>query len=229
MPAAAVARLLDVLVPRTCAGCGTAGAPCCADCLAALEPVRPPVCDGCGHPHAVPVPRCRECRGRVADARQACLYGDGPARLVSALKDDRRRDLGPVLARVIAARCPPPPAGAVLVPVPLSDRRHRRRGFNQSALIAGCLAGMWDLAVDEGLLARVREQPPQRGASRSERVRQVMGAFAVPARAGPVPPVCWLVDDVHTTGATLAACAAALGRGGVRRVGAVAFARALRT
>jgi predicted amidophosphoribosyltransferase len=76
-------------------------------------------------------------------------------------------------------------------------------------------------------LARVREAGAQRGAGAPARARQVAGAFAVRDRER-VPAHPWLVDDVHTTGATLADCARALRAGGARRVGAVCFARALR-
>jgi ComF family protein len=119
----------------------------------------------------------------------------------------------------------PPPPGAVLVPVPLTRRREAERGFNQSLLIAQELGALWEARVVD-TLERVREAPPQRGASATDRARQVAAAFGV--RPGlPVPAAVWIVDDVHTTGATLAACARALRGGGARQVGAVCFARAV--
>jgi ComF family protein len=123
----------------------------------------------------------------------------------------------------VADRVPAPAGGSVLVPVPLGPARLRERGFNQSALLARELGRRWGLPVADAL-ARVREGPDQRGAPRSARTRQAAGAFA--ARPGlAAPRTAVLVDDVHTTGATLAACARALRRAGVERVGAVCVAR----
>lgn len=222
----ALARgLLDVVLPPACGVCGLPGERCCAACLAALPALGPPVCRTCGHPTPIPVDRCPECPRQLARCVQATAYDGSAPALVAALKDRRRRDLAEVAARVVAARCPPPPADAVLVPVPLAPSRLRHRGFNQSALIAAALAHRWDLSVADAVLHRREGRAEQRGASRTARARQVTGAFTV---AGPVPAVCWLVDDVHTTGATLHACALALRRGGAVTVGAVCFARTVR-
>ncbi len=128
-----------------------------------------------------------------------------------------------MMAEVIAARVPQPPADAALVPVPLGPHRARERGFNQSLLIARALGRIWHRPVVETLV-RVREGDDQRGARASARARQVAGAFAVRPGAR-VPAVVWLVDDVHTTGATLADCSRALRAAGAGAVGAVCFAR----
>jgi ComF family protein len=175
----------------------------------------------------VPLPRggCPACRGRLEGARQAVLYSAAAPALVAALKDGRRRALAAALAERIAAAVPAPPPGAALVPVPLGRRRLADRGFNQSLLIARELASRWGRPVAEAL-ARAREEPAQRGASATARARQAAGAFA--PGAAPAPAHAVLVDDVHTTGATLADCARALRAGGARTVGAVCFARALR-
>jgi len=151
---------------------------------------------------------------------------EGPApALVASLKDGRRRGLAESLADVMAAELPVPAERAPLVPVPLAPRRERDRGFNQSLLLARALGRRWGVTVVDALV-RVRDGPPQRGASATDRARQVAGAFAA-GPTGVVPRRAVLVDDVHTTGATLAACARALRRAGAREVGAVAFARAL--
>jgi ComF family protein len=218
-----LARALDLLVPPSCAGCGLPGGALCAGCRGALVPIPAPACEGCGHPVPIPVARCPACRPALAWARQAVLYAGPAPRLIAALKDRRRRALAGVVADLMAA-APRPPAGAVLVPVPLGARRLRERGFNQSLLIAAALGARWGAPVED-VLDRVREEAPQRGASADARARQVAAAFATrPGRAA--PPVACLVDDVHTTGATLASCARALRRGGAGWVGAVAFARA---
>ena len=217
--------LLDVILPPACAACGLPGRAVCAGCLAALRALPPPWCEGCGAPVPVPVPRCGACRGRLAGARQAVVY-EGPApALVAGLKDDRRRGLAAILAGVIVAAVPRPPDGAALVPVPLGPRRARERGFNQSLLIARALSRSWGVPVLD-VLVRTREGADQRGSRASARARQAAGAFV--ARPGAAPPaVSWLIDDVHTTGATLADCARALRAAGARSVGAACFARVL--
>jgi ComF family protein len=222
----ALGRLLDLLLPPACAGCGLPGPPACRACLAGLEALTPPHCGGCGAPVPVKVARCPACRGRLEGARQAVAYAAAAPALVAALKDGRRRVVAAVLADRIAAAVPPPPLGAVLVPVPLGPRRLAARGFNQSLLIARELARRWRRPAVEAL-ARVREEPAQRGASATARARQAAGAFAVRA-GGRAPAHAVLIDDVHTTGATLADCARALRAGGAVAVGAACFARALR-
>jgi ComF family protein len=153
-------------------------------------------------------------------------YSAAAPALVAALKDGRRRTLAAVLAERIAATVPAPAPGSVLVPVPLGPRRLAARGFNQSVLIGRELAGLWSRPLAEPL-ARVREEPAQRGSSAAARARQAARAFAAEG-PDPVPAHAVLVDDVHTTGATLADCARALRAGGARTVGAACFARALR-
>jgi ComF family protein len=222
----ALGRLLDLLLPPACAACGLPGPAACAGCLAALELLRPPLCEGCGAPAPVPVARCPSCRGRLDGARQAVVYAAPAPALVAALKDGRRRVLAGVLADRIAAAVPAPPPDAVLVPVPLGRRRLAERGFNQSLLIARELGRRWGRPIVEAL-ARVREEPAQRGSSAAARARQAAGAFAA-ACAAAAPGNAVLVDDVHTTGATLADCARALRRGGTTTVGAACFARTLK-
>jgi ComF family protein len=218
-----VARPLDLLVPPVCASCGLPGQGLCDACRDRLVVPPEPLCSRCGHPTEFSVPSCAECPPKVSWARQAVLYRGPAPLLVTALKDRRRRALAAVIADLMADGIPLP-GGAILVPVPLSPRRQAERGFNQSLLIARDLAARCDGRVVDAL-QRVRPAPPQRGASASDRTRQVAAAFRARPNV-PVPRDVIIVDDVHTTGATLAACARALRRAGAQDVGAVCFARA---
>jgi ComF family protein len=113
--------------------------------------------------------------------------------------------------------------GAVLVPVPLGARRERVRGYNQAERLAAALGRLAGLAVRPRLLSRARETPSQTKLTPEARRANVHGAFRVraPLPAGRLV----LVDDVYTTGATLAAAAEALAAAGAARVEAVTFAR----
>ena len=129
------------------------------------------------------------------------------------------------MAAQIAANTPPGllDAGAALVPVPLHPSRRRRRGFNQAERLARALADRTGAPVAD-VLARSGRRTTQVGRGRGD--RRAATAGAVPARRRTaVPSEAVLVDDVVTTGATLAACAAALEEVGCRVRAGVAYAR----
>jgi ComF family protein len=118
------------------------------------------------------------------------------------------------------------PAIGVIVPVPLHPTRHRQRGYNQSALIARRAGGTLSTPVWEALM-RVRPTDRQVGLGAVARRANVAGAFEVAAGARLEGQHVVLVDDVITTGATLAACAEALRAAGAAEVSAVTLAREL--
>jgi predicted amidophosphoribosyltransferase len=114
--------------------------------------------------------------------------------------------------------------GVSLIPIPLGRRRLRGRGYNQSERIAAALGAGAGVPVRTDLLQRVRETPTQTALTPEARHANVAGAFHAGAVAG---LHLVLVDDVFTTGATLAAAGAALVKAGAARVEAVTFARAV--
>jgi ComF family protein len=219
--------LLDLLLPQRCAVCALPGRPLCRVCLARLPPIRPPLCARCGAPRAWPAKVCRECEGRrlgFATARAAVIYDDSVRSLVSAWKERGLRRVADLAATLVAEAVARPEAEA-LVFVPPDPERGLKRGHHPPATLASRLGEAWQLPV-LALLARTRSADRQRGLSTRDRRRNVRGAFAV--RASP-PARLALVDDVYTTGATVAEAARALRRAGAKRIDVVTFARAIRT
>jgi ComF family protein len=114
-----------------------------------------------------------------------------------------------------------------LVPVPLSVRRERERGFNQSGILADVVSSHLGIEAWHDVLIRTHFTSSQTRLTPEERLRNVSGAFRVagdPARLRGAHLV--LVDDVVTTAATLNSCAAALFAGGTRIISYVTFGRA---
>jgi ComF family protein len=112
-----------------------------------------------------------------------------------------------------------------VVALPLAPARQRARGFNQAAEIARSVARDCALPLAGGL-ARVRDAPPQAGLQRSARISNLRDAFACDTSLAGRRVA--LVDDVMTSGATLAAAAQALRRAGAAGVEAWVVARTLR-
>jgi len=194
--------------------------------------VAPPVCVACGAWAGAAEPLCGVCRGRVrwlaadpVDGVWAPVAYDGPARrVVAALKFRSAIRAADAMAAAIVAGAPEGwlEAGAVLVPVPLHPARRRRRGFNQAERLAAAVGRRSGLPLVDAL-ARAGGRGTQMGRGRAERLAALDGAVRVTRQ--PVPRSVVLVDDVVTTGATLAGCRDALLAAGAVEVRAVAYAR----
>ena len=114
---------------------------------------------------------------------------------------------------------------SVLIPIPLAPKRLRERGYNQSEVLARALARRWRIPVLVDLLVRTRETPTQTTLTPETRLANVAGAFS-PRHGRGVGGTVVLVDDVFTTGATLAEAARALEQAGAMTIHGVTFARA---
>ena len=219
--------LLGLLLPQRCAVCACTGMALCASCRDGLKRLQAPLCARCGAPTAWPVERCRECSGRriaFASARAAVLYDRGARSLVSAWKERGIRVLADAAAELVCETLPPPPVEG-LVFVPADGERMLRRGHNPARELALGLGARWGLPVGD-VLRRGRRASRQRGLSRTERRKNVAGAFR--ARDGPMPRSLCVVDDVYTTGATASAAASALRAAGARTIHVVTLARTVR-
>lgn len=218
---AVATHALDLALPASCAGCGTEGRALCAACRPALDArLDLPPGLAIGLPSDLPEPLLQ---------LEWCAPFDGPVRAaLHALKYAGERRLAAPLGEAVAARWQRASAGGdVLVPVPVHADRARERGYDQAALIADVAGRRLGLPVAP-ILVRSRSTTAQFQLAREQRAANVAGAFALrDAIPGDAVSGWWpvLVDDVVTTGSTLAACATVLLAAGAVGVSAVTVAR----
>ena len=225
----------QLLWPARCAGCDalvTAGASFCQLCDETLFPLDQ-ACAGCALPPATG--RCLRCARDpfpFSGAVAGFAYGGAITEAVLRLKHGGRVDLARPLARSFLPALRGAARGAdAILPVPLHPRRLRARGFNQAlellraARAVGPRTSWPPLWVDG--LRRVRDTPALGRLSPGQRREMVAGAFSVVAPNRVRGQRLLVVDDVMTTGATLAGCARALIDAGAVEVRVAALARAL--
>lgn len=117
-------------------------------------------------------------------------------------------------------------ASDVVIPIPLSRKRARARGFNQAALVAKVISNTFKLPVDDGTLTRIKQTDRHRaGMDRLDRARSVERAFEVRRPRLVKNAAILLIDDLYTTGATISAAARVLLESGARRVSVFTIAR----
>jgi ComF family protein len=223
-------QLQRFVLPWRCLLCGAAGnhdIDLCAGCAAEL-PRNRSCCARCALPLATPALMCGECLRRAPpwDAAWAPFrYGWPLDRLESRFKFGRDLAAGRVLSGLWQGEPCPVGLPQLLLTVPLHRSRLRQRGYNQALELARPLARELGVPLRHEVLQRLRRTDAQTELDALGRRRNVRGAFAMhPGIELPVHIA--ILDDVMTTGATLAECARVLKRAGVQRVDVWALARA---
>ncbi|HEX8388362.1 MAG TPA: ComF family protein [Sphingomonas sp.] len=237
---------MDLLAPLRLAGrlalpprCPACGLPVaedhrfCSGCWGSLRFLGPPWCARCCVPFAhdrgegAACAACLERPPQHGGVRAAVAYGPAARQIALGLKYGGREGLAETMARPMARLLPP--GTDRLVPVPLHRWRIWSRGYNQAALIARSVGRITGVPVAVDAMERVRRTPVLRGLSGQERRKAVARAFTVreKARASIRGAAVVLVDDVHTSGATVETCTNALLRAGARSVSVLCWARVL--
>jgi predicted amidophosphoribosyltransferase len=207
----------------------------CAECWRDLPLISGPVCDACGVPVLVEdiadVAQCDDCRHIARPwrhGRAAMRYRGMGRKLVLALKHGDRQDIA-VTAGTWLARAARPliRKDTLLVPIPLHWSRMVKRRYNQSALLVRHLAPLVHRAGLLDALVRTERTRPLEQATFEERFGRLSGAIGFnPKRVDRMQGRhVLIVDDVMTSGATLAAAAEASHAAGARQVDVLALAR----
>jgi len=258
--------LVTTVFPADCRACGgpllphkssSVNIPVCSSCLSCLLPqsqtLPTALCRLCGESLGMesgrPTPRegllCTPCRIVAPPFARAVAYGvyeDELREIIHLLKYEGIASLAKPLGKKLAEAILMLEhdkfwAGEVtVIAVPLFTANQRRRGFNQSVLLAdAALASLrmfrphWKMRTNHSLLRRVKATESQFNLSTRGRRRNLIGAFAADSRSADlIDRDLLLIDDIYTTGATSRACAQVLKRAGARNVWVATLARAQR-
>ncbi len=220
---------LDIIFPPVCPLCRVMvmDGILCPKCRGKLlsKRITPPFCALCGIPFIaygcdranIPTRLCGSCiteKKPFKEARSAFAYEGAIVDAIHRFKYNGAVELAGYLGRLASDGTEFSARPDVVVPVPLHKKRLRRRGFNQSLLLAREAAKKFSVKVDCLNLKRVRDTDAQANLKLKEREDNIKGAFAVTDGKAFGNKTVLLVDDVFTTGATIRECARTLERAG---------------
>ena len=239
-----LSKLSALIIPHSCPLCSRMvdreGAICSA-CLSQIPYIDRQTCSICGNilgfdydPGEILNYTCGECRLHPPPFKKslsAAPYEGGMKKLLRKFKYDGKEFLGGEIASIIFDRCKEMISGNnfdIMTGVPLHIKALKKRGFDQSFILAEHIGGMSGLSQTPEIIVRIRDTASQTHLRRRERIENVKGAFRLAENAAAIikGKKILLVDDVSTTGGTIRECAKTLMKGGAKEVSAITAARA---
>lgn len=194
----------------------------CQECLKTLCLVTPPWCARCGKKLMAERELCQDCKEREHQfiRGRAVFEYDSIRKSLYRFKYGGRKEYAAFYADM-TVRCLWEFIRAVspdgLVPVPLSRSRHRRRGYNQSAVIAEEIGKRMHIPVFSDYVVRQKNTAPLRGQNLYERQNNLKNAFNIGQNVVKLKTII-IIDDIYTTGSTIDEVAATLKEFGAERV-----------
>ena len=226
-------KIKDTLFDRnlTCNLCGREnfnGKPFCDGCYATLKRNDGYICDHCGSPVGYPTEYCDSCRDKNVDfdyARSEFIYTGNVKKLIRDMKFSSKAYLADCLAEEAFEkflRCGY--QADIVVYVPMTKSRERKRGYNQGRLLARRIAYLAGLPLGDGIISKKDGFARQVGLTRAERRRNLEGSFRVDDKQAINDRRVLIVDDVMTTGSTVDVLAATLKKAGAAEVSVLTVA-----
>lgn len=218
-------HVLDLLYPPVCPFCGKISPEgICAGCRKKIVYVREPRCMRCGKPLRDETREyCRDCETRSSFFDRGYgmwLHREPVSGAVYRFKYKNKRNWGRIFAVELAEHY----EGQIrawgieeIIPIPLHSSRKRKRGFNQSEVVAGILSELTGIPCRTDVLFRIRKTVPQKQLDRRGRKDNLMGAFGVSREWNACENVL-LIDDIYTTGTTVGRAAKMLKKAGAQNV-----------
>ena len=220
--------IAEALYPSFCYECGGSGSYLCENCFNKIGLLPHPICPHCGiaAPNGELAKNCRGALGLIRYFGAADYKNDAVQRLIHDMKYKRAYALTRPLAKLTYFWLASSgyaelfqTKNIALTAVPMHSHRERNRGFNQAELIAEHLSEFLGVPYKKGVLRKIKNTPSQVDvATKEKRLENLQGAYAVKNIEPIRDRTMVLIDDVATTGATLAECARVLRRAGIHEV-----------
>lgn len=225
-------KILQILFPKTCPICGDIlekGREICPECKQRLIYIREPKCKKCGKPFdkreydSQTREYCGDCTKLPHSYEHGMAvfrYNEEIRESIFRFKYHNQRTYADFYGKEMAksyGRYIQSLGIEVIIPVPLSKKKRRNRGFNQAELMANICGKQLGIPVDCGKLLRFRDTVPQKELNHIERRKNLKNAFIIEKNDVKYKKIL-LVDDIYTTGSTIDACAEMLRQDGAEKV-----------
>lgn len=202
----------------------------CDKCYGKLEFTGDNICKKCGRIQNNEADFCLTCQehAREFDFSRSCVvYNDIAKDIVRGIKFGHKKYFGKYLAAYITDRYDKDFSSVsidCIIPVPLTRKRRKERGYNQSEVIAKHLAEEREIPMDASLVVKIKDNKEQAKLTGKEREQNVLGVYELSRKDDVKGKTFLIIDDVMTTGSTLSEIAGVLKKAKAKEVFGLTFA-----